>query len=289
MEITVLGDVISILKHAKEVQSKRSTDKVLKSASVEKPIDAPAVSSGPSKPTPTPKKIIRLVDVDKPAANTQQIKEEKSIASRLGPPNEQRFRNVPEATAAASKKPVFSRLDRRVSEDDASPVRDRSKSPGILRKRIRDDPEDIRNRITLKRPSERTHDKRVSFNSSSSADEEEPLTKKKKKYVMVQTLADGSRVKKIIDPADPILQKYQIQKKSFSTSSLPESKINVQSSSLFGRIGKKISPPRDIRDRIGSKADESLNADREQQKSVKSRLSMPVSIRRLSSPSSRYF
>ena len=84
LEITVLGDVIAILKHAKTVQNKRTTEKVLKTekdtsnsqTSTERRVVVTKQSDHPAK---------KLVNSTKiPSANQPPAK--PTVSSRLGPP-----------------------------------------------------------------------------------------------------------------------------------------------------------------------------------------------------------
>ena len=85
MEITVLGDVIAILKHAKTVQNKRTTEKVLKTekdttnsqtTSSERRVVVTKQSDHPAKKLANSTKI--------PSANQPPAK--PTVSSRLGPP-----------------------------------------------------------------------------------------------------------------------------------------------------------------------------------------------------------
>ena len=85
MEITVLGDVIAILKHAKTVQNKRTTEKVLKTekdttnsqtTSSERRVVVTKQSDHPAKKLVNSTKIL--------SANQPPAK--PTVSSRLGPP-----------------------------------------------------------------------------------------------------------------------------------------------------------------------------------------------------------
>ena len=90
---------------------------------------------------------------------------------------------------SSEKKNIFSRLG------DETDSKNDPKSPSILRKRISDPITDDLKSQVLKRPSEKTHDKRVSFEGNKQSSD--PRTNKKK-YVMIQTLANGEKIKKIL-------------------------------------------------------------------------------------------
>ena len=106
------------------------------------------------------------------------------------------------------------------------------------------------------------------------------------RYMKVQTLADGSKVRTILDPDDPILDEYEIKKRDLAgklegnmtvTFNAPKSRMDQ----IHREERKRISPPREssVRDRIGVKSSSAskMSMDREKQKSVKSRLSITTS------------
>merc|ERR1711981_18947 len=210
LEITVLGDVIAVLRHAKTVQQKRTTEKVLMPENGSKPQGS---SSRIVIKPPTEQRIIKTLTTPPKQSEpkvTAKIPVKTTLTSRLGPPKSRNFNET---------------------------------------------------------PSEKTHDRRVSFGGKRS-----PEPRKLKKYIKVTTLANGQKLREVIEPDDPLLERAIIQKKSFSTSSLPRS---VPISSV------PISKPvvhQDVRLRVGAKVSENratLVADREPQRSVKSRLSSP--------------
>ena len=101
------------------------------------------------------------------------------------------------------------------------------------------------------------------------------------RYMKVQTLADGSKVRTILDPDDPILDEYEIKKRDLAgklennmtvTFNAPKSRMDQ----IHWEERKRISPPRvsSVCDRILASK---MNMEREKQKSVKSRFSITTS------------
>ena len=117
-------------------------------------------------------------------------------------------------------------------------------------------------------------------------DREDKKEGKYLRYMKVQTLADGSKVRTILGPDDPILDEYEINKQDLAgklennmkvTFHAPKSRMDQ----IHREERKRISPPREnsVRDRIGVKSSSAskMSMDREKQKSVKSRLSITTS------------
>ena len=208
-----MGDVIAILKHAKKEQNKRTTDRVLARPSL---ADEPK----PQKPSSSERRVIKPIEekIIKPEISSEATfsssvsTKAATVTARLGPPKAREFndQNVEKKggirdfdykefheSSNNDKKPgIFARLG--AGGDDAD-LRKELKNTGILRKRIREPSESSSQPTTslLKKPSEKTHDKRVSFDggkkSSGATDPIAPLPRKK--YVMVRTLANGEKIK----------------------------------------------------------------------------------------------
>ena len=216
-----MGDVIAILKHAKKEQNKRTTDRVLARPSLaDEPLPKPLPK--PQKASSSERKVIKPIEekITKPevssvASSTSSLSTKSAtVTSRLGPPTAREFndQNVDKKggidfnykefheSSNNDKKPgIFARLG--AGGDDAD-LRKELKNTSILRKRIREPSESSSQPTTtnlLKKPSEKTHDKRVSFDGgkkSSGADPIAPLPRKK--YIMVRTLANGEKVKEVM-------------------------------------------------------------------------------------------
>lgn len=266
MGITVLGDIIAILKHAKEVQSRLTTDRAFNQSSKQDKI--PVLNE--KQPIPVQKtlsserditslasrntKVTKLNKIDEKFMDDEASKQKKtskglnsSIAKRLGPPAVKPFESTAVAVTA-KKKDIFSRLGQDLSEEktsgsgsnlkvtltsDSLTKTDASSANSILRKRlgnaleskesnnstiIRLKPSSSESTLTVKKPSEKTHDKRVSFGDKriSSAEDfgSDSGGSKRKKYVMVTTKRDGSKVKEILDPEDPRIAEIGVIKKT---------------------------------------------------------------------------
>ena len=286
MDITVLGDVIRILKHAKEVQKRRTSESVLDGKSSP---TTPSSTSSPNRPSrivqkatststssPTPNRIVVKPSLPQPIPSIPETSTRKpEVTSRLGPPTSTKFNKSQSFTVDKSghRKPaIFDRLDNgnKKKITPISHVREEEYPP----------------KTAVKRPA-----------PSSSSYEIEP----KKRYFQVKTLADGTKIKEPISPSD-----HRVQRNL-------DRRINDGLSYKDMLIKKRISPHRDrakVFDRIGGREGssgdsryfsnttrnsdyygsprhtKSLVADRsnEQQKSVRSRLSLPSS----SSSSSRF-
>ncbi len=242
MGITVLGDVIYILKHSKKVQNQRTTERVLKSEAAEN-----ASQQAKSDALPPPSRITQKKSVTENESGGRKIKimpggQDRSAASlpsssssavastsssklptaaRLGPPKS-RKEAKDRLGPPPGKESIFSRLDSSDRSDSADT--EKSGSPGILRKHTRDHDEydsrdgddvmeNLKRRVQLKRSAE----KRVSFDNDRDRDRDrdEPNVKRKK-FVMVKTFKDGSTTKQVIEEDDPILHKMPIYKREMT-------------------------------------------------------------------------
>jgi len=284
LDITVLGDVISILKHAKEAKNKQESD-VFMVSEVKK--ITPVVASS-VQPVKEAEKNVRTV--------TNVTNDKKSeVSSRLGPPKPMKFgassspvnaspANVPDSN---KKSAIFARLADKTKESSTSPLT--KIHPKI--KVTLDETKTVSQRSvnTIRNDqSERSRNLLKRSIDSSSATKDEP----KKKYFVYKTFSDGTRVKEY-------LNEDEVQKNYASTVSKKMKMMkgeNENSSVKNMLLRKNISPsprPREPRNqdvhsisRSGSKTTTAntisritLNADKnsEQQKSIKSRLSLPSS------------
>jgi len=282
LDITVLGDVISILKHAKDVQSKQDSDVFI----------VPEAKKVDRKVSPAPPPQVKEVP-------KQIEKKNETVSARLGPPKALKFPTpIPASSGGVShhvqdstkKSAIFSRLDKK--QDSSSPLTrirvalDDSKiarSVNTVRNNHPDDQMES-SRNLLKRPAPNSGASAVRGNKDSSGGP-------KKKYFVWKTYSDGSKVKEYIDK-DQIPDYAMSKKGKFDGDDQVDGLRNML-------MRKKLPPaastqPRirdpDVFDRIGNNRNSSasnssstfsrttLNADRntqEQQKSVKSRLSLP--------------
>merc|ERR1719245_2706710 len=265
MGITLLGDIIAILKHAKQAQSKLTTDRALNQSQkqVEQNKNDMSVSAtslpktqailDSKKPAQREPRAVMIEKVEKSTCveiskNKEGItRPASSVAKRLGPPATKLFDKIhpQEQKVKVIKKDIFSRLGKevplvtrneRVETEKVAIVphekRIAASSTGILRQRlgpsnktigssnssniIRLKPSASESSLSVKKPSEKSHDKRVSFGDKQNLRIEESQavdTSKRKKYVMVTTKKDGTKVKEYLDPDDPRISEIGITRK----------------------------------------------------------------------------
>jgi len=128
LNITALGDIISILKHAKSAAAKKAADKVLYSDTSDKP--KPIAD----KPKPISEPKVSKASTSQKIADSKPKKESFAVSSRLGP-------QVPVGTKSSSPesewpsvfpppvKSVFSRLGDQTSEGEESPSQEVEDTP----------------------------------------------------------------------------------------------------------------------------------------------------------------
>lgn len=263
MGITLLGDIIAILKHAKQAQSKLTTDRALNQSQkqVEQNKNDISVSAtslpktqailDSKKPAQREPRAVMIEKVEKSTCveiskNKESVtRPASSVAKRLGPPATKLFDKIHPQEQKVIKKDIFSRLGKevpletrneRVETEKVTIVpqekRIATSSTGILRQRlgpsnktigssnssniIRLKPSASESSLSVKKPSEKTHDKRVSFGDKQNLRIEESQavdTSKRKKYVMVTTKKDGTKVKEYLDPDDPRISEIGITRK----------------------------------------------------------------------------
>merc|ERR1719167_585420 len=287
MGITLLGDIIAILKHAKQAQSKLTTDRALNQSQkqVEQNKNDISVSAtslpktqailDSKKPAQREPRAVMIEKVEKSTCveiskNKESVtRPASSVAKRLGPPATKLVDKIHPQEQKVTKKDIFSRLGKevplvtvtssskiirfqpanklstkyyketrneRVETEKVTIVpqekRIATSSTGILRQRlgpsnktigssnssniIRLKPSASESSLSVKKPSEKSHDKRVSFGDKQNLRIEESQavdTSKRKKYVMVTTKKDGTKVKEYLDPDDPRISEIGITRK----------------------------------------------------------------------------
>jgi len=230
------------------------------------------------------------------------------FSSRLGPPQALKFPNPVSATAPSTKptatsqnvqesaknSTIFARLDKNPNSKESSQPLTKLKVT-LDEKMTRSfdtgsntDDQMERPRNLLKRPASSS----VTLGDSTIQGRRE--SEQKKKYFVWKTYSDGSQVKEYLD--EDQIKEYKLNRTMANKKiKLPEDREDSYSRNMLFR--KTIPRPRepDVRNRIGTKPTSSatfsrvnLNVDRnsEQQKSVKSRLSLPSSSSSLRSSKS---
>ena len=101
LEITVLGDVIAVLRHAKTVQQKRTTEKVLMPENGSKPqgsssriVIKPPTEQRIIKTQPTEQRIVKTLTTPPKQSEpkvTAKMPVKTTLTSRLGPPKSRYF------------------------------------------------------------------------------------------------------------------------------------------------------------------------------------------------------
>ncbi|XP_059085820.1 uncharacterized protein C19orf47 homolog [Tigriopus californicus] len=282
MGITVLGDIIAILKHAKEVQGNMTSHRVLQGSSASHALATPPTAAG-SRPAVTPvmnpdstmaKDTHPLPAMSRRPSGDHERDRSRSqsnanpvspptVSARLGPPAPRRF-------AEFKKDNVFRRLaDVPVTQPEISSSRSVSMRP----------PEDTTVRSVFKRVGQATPTNGSSSKSNKSNPVEESRPKKKK-YIMVRTLSDGSKIRQIVSPDDPILERVQVTKRVPSTppsgavrpfvatTRFPAAPPSSLSSSRepLRKKRKPISPPRDDPPRSSSRSYQIRRSDEPHQR-----------------------
>jgi len=321
LDITVLGDVISILKHAKDVQNKQESDVFM--------VSGRKKSNSPAPPAPaTQRSISTVTNSDIP----KKTDKKNEFSSRLGPPQALKFPTPVSAVArtsqnwsfpcsiplqastkstatsqnvqeSAKNSTIFARLDKSPNSNDSSQPLTKLKvtlddnmtrtfeHPRRSVNTLLDSTDHLeRPRNLLKRPASSS----VTLGDSTIQGKRE--SDQKKKYFVWKTYSDGTQVKEYLDEEQ--IKAYKLNRTMESKKmKFPDNQEEISVRNMLYR--KNISPsprprelPRssrepDVRNRIGTKPTTSstnfsrvnLNADRnsEQQKSVKSRLSLPSS------------
>ena len=246
--------MIRILKHAEKVEKKLASESVLhRSMSPKLPLATTLSNTG---------KILSetRVVVSKESEATKELPREvrpPTLSLSLKPKHFEPKEVIVEPKKIEKKPELFSE---RLGPPNQVRFCD-AKAPPI------DKVDEMKRKILAKKAAERlTTEAKPFLKRASSSPMHQESSSGKKRYLVTKTFADGSKEKCYLEDDDP---------KVLST--LRQSSHLSSNSSIQGKS-------KDVFNRLGEVAPSSLNSDRsEQQKSIKSRLSLPTTSSRTSS------